>query len=318
MKLKVHIMPIWISDFALLIPFIVALLSLIGGPMLLPVWVILMLMLEIYVVYGSCDFYKKIIHLQKQSFLNGFKLWDWETHYAFLRLGSYIGHGLCYEASAALMLALKDHFKVRYVYGKTCGEQGVRHCWVEAKAYGIWWALDSTWSIPTCFPAPTLVYRIITMTRVVRIVSEDDFFSHEIAAKMAEMVKNPRSSYIFHDLACFRQAYWRNDAEDCDEMVIENHEWWELFCEKKSGWNLLLIDVFNSNGRPVTPRIIREFLTHENRLDPKRRSFRKALAIEKMVKRCRNEAAALHEKTGSPIEIEFTTKSTYKLTELAP
>lgn len=275
---------------------------------------------ELYLVRSSICFCKKVINLQRSSYLNGFRVWDWEKNSTFYRIGEYVGHGLCYEASALLVLILRGHNKTRYAYGDSYKNPGVLHCWVEAKAYGIWWVLDSTWLDPVCYPLLPPLHRILTKTRAIRKIPEEDFFSHEIAVQMAEMIKNPRSSYIFHDLACFRRAYWRNVTNDCDQMVIETTDWYGLsYAKEASGWNPFLIDVFKpSGGKPVTQRILREFVTHDNRFSPKRRSFRKAIVMGKTVNRCMDEASALHKKTGNTIEIEFSGITTYNLSEIVP
>lgn len=264
---------------------------------------------------------EEIITLGYENYLNGFSIWEYERSKTFCRLGYYIGHGLCYEASAVLMLMLKGRRKTRFVYGEAIHnpkDKFTDHCWVEVKVCGVWWAIDSVWLFPVP-PIPIIFHRFLTRTYAVRKISDKEFFSHKIAVEMAERIKDPKTSYIFHDLVCFRRAYWENEAKNAKTMVIENNKGWHLATEEKNGicWNILLIDVFKV-GRPVTQKIIREFVANDRRTLPKRRTFRRALILEDTIRRSREEARCLHEKTGNEIGINLLSFKTFKLTEIAP
>lgn len=260
---------------------------------------------------------KEIIGLSNNVYLNGFKVWDFEKNLTFKRLARYLGCGLCYEASIILVLLLKGHFKTCYVFGQAYShseKEVVHHAWVEIKAYGLWWVIDSTWGPPVC-PILKPFHYLERKARVVRKITDQELFSTEVASKMAEMIKEPKTSYVFHDLCIFRWAYWRDSAGECKEIVFEGFE--EIKLPTNGQWqNLFYIDAFK---QPITQKILKEFVTHDRRLLPKRRTFRKARIIAKTVERSKREVKTWRKEHDSDnhLSIEFTSIKTFKLTECA-
>ena len=166
--------------------------------------------------YILLPLFGEFIELGEESYLNGFPIWEYLRNQTFGRLGRYIWHGLCYEASAIMMLMLKGHRKTRFVYGEALSRtkfELVEHCWLEVKACGIWWAVDPTWIFPVR-PMSILFHRLLVRSYAIRKIPDTEFFSHDIASEMAEVIRGPETSYIFHDLACFRRAYWNNKANN--------------------------------------------------------------------------------------------------------
>ena len=222
----------------------------------------------------------KNVNRSFETFLNGFPVWAYESNAVFFRLGKFLGHGLCYPASALLMLIWQDYPKTRYVFGEsynpTTREWG-DHCWMELKAYGIWWAIDSTWRYPVC-PVPRWWHKLEFLAKDVRKISHDEFFSHQIANQIAEGIKNPKTSYFFHELALFSKS-----TGSRDRMVLEVYDI-EKIDNTGSRVNPLIIGIYDTE-KPITQKIIRQFILKDTRLLPKRRSFRRARAIDKLIRK---------------------------------
>lgn len=219
----------------------------------------------------------KNIRLGQETYLNGYPIWWYESYGTFSRIGHYIGRGLCYEMGALLMMVWKDHKKTRLlfceIYDPGSGEW-MDHCLMEIFAFGIWWVMDATWRYPV-IPMPSICYFTLNKVETTRIISHEEFFSHDIVNQMARMIQCPVTSYLFNDLAIFAKCY--NSSEDL--MIFEKYQIDKLV-HRGNEAVIALSGIFNRN-RPVTQRIILEFLTHNERKSPKRRTFRRARRLYK-------------------------------------
>ena len=138
------------------------------------------------------------------NYLNGDKFWHYENG-GFLELGRQMGHGLCYEAAAMLMLVWRDHENTRFVYGEAYSDyyhDTVPHAWMEIKAYGIWWVIDAGWYSPA-HPIPRLWYLFINRAKVQGMTEHREFFGHKNARILAEAVRKPSTSMCLHKLSSF-------------------------------------------------------------------------------------------------------------------
>ncbi len=138
------------------------------------------------------------------NYLNGESFWHYENG-GFLEMGRYLGHGLCYEAAAMLMLVWHDHEKTRFVYGEAYSDiyhDRVPHAWMELKAYGIWWVFDAGWESPA-HPVPRLWYLFINHAKAEGIIEHREFFSHKNAKILAQAIKRPDTSMCLHKLSSF-------------------------------------------------------------------------------------------------------------------
>lgn len=232
-----------------------------------------------------------------EFYLNGYQVWDYYDTQFFSRLGHYIGHGLCYESSALLMMLFRDKFNIRIIFGSCFSDQSyemVDHCWVEVKHLGIWWAIDPIWySKP--LPIPRALFCFSNAPVYERIIEDKEFFSPEITRIMYQFLKKPETSYLLHNLVFFRRAIWKNDR---DKYMV--HELFgEDYLDDLDGFgerdNIVVPDAFSSK-KLVTQRIINEFLTNEHRKQPKAHTFRKANFIMKKVKQAREEYDRTHPK----------------------
>lgn len=224
-----------------------------------------------------------VIEECKKVYLNGIPAWTYYENDTFPRLGGYIGHGVCYEASALLMLALKNHCNARLVFGMANSKNGKSdHCWVEIKDHGVWWVIDPTW-ITMGIPIPRHVYKPFMRASTVRAISHREFFSCKLAQDFANLIERPETSYIFSHLSAFRKATWETG----------NQMFWEIYgskCFESSNgkWDPRYVIIFK---QPVTPKILRELVVKEQRIAPKKRTIRRARNISKKVNRLLAETA---------------------------
>ncbi|MBR0424243.1 transglutaminase domain-containing protein [Candidatus Saccharibacteria bacterium] len=229
---------------------------------------------------------KRVIEKTLRVYLHGIPLWTYYENDTFPRLGSYLGHGVCYEASALLMLALRDYNNTRYVFADAPTEKYKRadHAWVELKAYGIWWVLDPTW-ITSAIPMPNLIYKLLIRGKVTRRVSHQEFFNAKLSQDFAKLIENPSTSYIFNNLTAFRKV-----AKDRDRRMLWEAYGINCFESQKGKWNPGLVGIF-SDKKPITPEVIRDFVVRKKREMPKKRTIRKARTINTKVNRLFQEAA---------------------------
>lgn len=138
------------------------------------------------------------------TYLNGEKFWHYENG-GFTELGYYLGHGLCYEAAAMLMLVWQDWKQTRFVCGEAYSDtlqDMVPHAWMEVKAYGVWWVIDAGWFSPS-HPVPRIWYILTEQAKVTQIIEHSEFFSHKTARDLANAIRNPDTSMCLHKLSNF-------------------------------------------------------------------------------------------------------------------
>lgn len=220
------------------------------------------------------------IELACQKFLNGIQIWVYFAGSVFYRLGQYVGHGLCYEASALEMLLWRDEPTTRYCFASCRGRSAktrVDHSWIEFKAYGIWWVIDATW-YPPC-PFPRFWHSLSTGARYHRIISHDEFWSIPFAEEFYNKLSNPKTSYLFYELTLFRHS-----ARCAPKMEWEVNNVFELSQVGFSGVypSCVLYNVF-SKKHPVTPSILRHFLVNPKATLPKRHDYRHARILSRRI-----------------------------------
>lgn len=139
--------------------------------------------------------------------LNGLYVWEYFARDTFYRIGENLGHGLCYEAAALMMLAWHDWPQTQLVYA-SCYSDTLKtradHSWMEFKAYGIWWVIDPTWRAPA--PVPRYANNLHFDTRYDRIIKKDEFWQWKISQKLYKRLKEPDGSCLFQNLVLFRRS----------------------------------------------------------------------------------------------------------------
>ena len=217
----------------------------------------------------------KNIKLACSKFLNGYQAWCYFMNGAVKRLGQYIGHGLCYEAAALMMLIWRDEPTARYCFVSCRDDHGkwVDHCWMELKAYGIWWVIDPAWWLPC--PWPRFWYRLTVRSRYHRVVEHDEFWRIPFVEEFYRQMAEPRGSYPFHELTLFRRARTAETAMIWEYCGIKSLAQVGRVGKKAA---TPLFAVFGWK-RPVTPRILGHFIANPRAKWPRRHDYRRALAF---------------------------------------
>lgn len=231
------------------------------------------------------------IRRSSNLFLNGYPVWlyfDGEEGLGiYHRLLNYLGHGFCYEFSAIEMMIWKDAgYPQRFVYAD-CGRNNsekVGHCWFEIKRFGVWWAFDPAWfRVPV---APMLAgrhARLVEATNA-RALSAESFWSRKTFRYLYSQMQSPETSYMFYYLATARTCKSPEGGLVIDFLVKKD----ELVDLDSPLWPLIysLHSLRGSRpGTPVTQRIINEFAVNPRRINPKAKTYRRALAETREIRR---------------------------------
>lgn len=242
------------------------------------------------------------------NFFEGFTVEDYCSKEVFQRLGAYIGHGLCYEASALIMLIWKNH-PSRLVYGECCGntkKERLKHCWVEVK-YGMnWYVIDSTWA-SSIQPRP--IYYRTNNAKVDRVVEYDEFWGFGVSNELYERMKQPETAYIFWFLMLYRRIYSNQTLlflDDCPDLVIGD------------AVNLFPVDAYSgTDGKryPITHEILRDYVMNDRLVYPRRRMISRGRRFGKIMRQAHDEAAVKY--SGKDVEITISLKG-YEIQEVAP
>lgn len=218
----------------------------------------------------------KNIELANRYYLNGFRVWDYYASDIFSRLDHYLGHGLCYEASALEMLIWHGQRNTRLVFAECRGDDKTRldHAWIEIKAYGIWWVLDTTWYHPMPCPRPRLLYRLEGRVKYERIISYDEFWSNPVMNKFYDCLQTPERSYLFHELAFFRRSLNFSPKMFCEICGIEPSP------EFGKRPEITLYNIHNRE-KPISQRTLRRFILHGKTKQPKKRDIRQTKRLIK-------------------------------------
>lgn len=243
----------------------------------------------------------KALHLEKLT------VYDFFDREVFRRMAFYIGHGSCYEAAAMTMFALKGNRKSRYciIQGRNKElSQHTQHAFVEFRKFGIWWAFDPLWH---AFPLMTrLEHNLRTRTRYTRIVSYDEFWSLTPSKVLYPLMESAETSHVFLDLAGY---HCLGDGDTT--FLFEKLEPDVFAMRGGKAQNLFFLDVYGED-RPISWRILREYLYHPRRVYPKRRTYRRALAHYKAMREATRQATALMDQ-GLKVSVAFTGLTTFKI-----
>ena len=236
-------------------------------------------------------------------FLNSFNLSDLQFNGFFTRIGHYIGHGLCYEASAVEMMAWKGEKNSVMVYGMaysdTVGEY-VNHCWVEVKQYGLWWVIDSAWEYPV-HPVLKSEYARKYKVKDMHYLSYDEFWSCKAINDIYECMKKAEESYVFGLLATFRC----NEDNEVYILILDYDP------NKINNRGIYLM--YLSYDKPISQRIFRQFAMNPKVETPKRKNYRRAITMKKTLIKSHEEAKNFCSKTGKKCIVEITGLNTFEI-----
>ena len=208
-----------------------------------------------------------------EIYFHGFKLQHYIDSWAFLRLEEWLGTGMCYELSILAMILLEDNKSARLCRGKHCYKDGrlrTRHSWVEVKVpLNGWIVIDFAWG---AFCKKRDYYS--HLNKGGKFVCEwtcphDDFWKIRFTHVISEAMKNMETSCVLLELSVFGDAWSSYNFDDCiyeiDKLML-------------SDGSLMVPHHRAGTGRPVSTRIIRDFVKKTNRRKPKAKSIRLAYA----------------------------------------
>lgn len=193
----------------------------------------------------------------------------------FGRLAPYIGHGICYEAAALMMIALKDNQTARLVYGLCKSHpEGHRtlHAWVEFRYRGKWYVADACWLSVGMMPRWWYYQDAANgpMPEPQKIISYQEFWQLKVAEQLYQKLKDPASSNVMIELSlCFRPPH---DRLETGKTFLNP----EPKLTSSAGRTFLPV-LYEKQKAVLTKEIIREFTLKRERKSPRQRTRRRAL-----------------------------------------
>ena len=253
-------------------------------------------------LFEDFDALTLVLSLEKEYrkyFLNGFSIWQYIKGDMFRRLGIYVGYGLCYEASAAIMLCLKE-YKTRLTFAnclwdKETGER-VNHAFVEIYFQDEWWVIDPVWT-SVAMPIRRSVHFSALNVRIIRWIFHDEWWSLNFVCNFYRQMKSPENK-SFSQLILFRKT------SNNDRMVFERNTF---------DWEPVL--TFSTFGEeyPVSQRVLCEFFARPKRLAPKGKTYRRIKLLIKTMNRALDEVDELYERTGQQSSIKIINYKKYEI-----
>lgn len=223
------------------------------------------------------------------TYFCGFSVMEICAQNFFARYGDFVGHGLCYTASALAMLTLKANRTARMVemtYTDKEGRKNCHHRWVEVRFHHVWWVLDLAWT--TCGVCLRQQHRReviegLTDCRITRICRYEEFWSYPMSHQLYDKLRKPETSWLLVEIllaysrcgdgaeAFFNQTRLANELQ-CDGTVDSPHMYLEA--------------PFDDENFLISRRIVCELMARSKRTQPKTHTIRKARKLIYKI-RCR-------------------------------
>lgn len=204
-------------------------------------------------------------------YFHGFKIHRYLDSEAFPRLQAWLGCGMCYELSVLAMLALKRNKTARLYRGDYYDQDGkmqTRYGWVEFKIPLCgWYVADFSW-IHEGFARKKNYFRDLDGGRLKARWSCNykDFWGLPFPNVLHESMQNRKTSYVLGELTRFSGPSKEEDGFT---------EWCYSGQDLKYTDGTFMIP-FYLEGKPVSSRIIRDFVKNPKRRQPRARSIRLA------------------------------------------
>lgn len=215
-------------------------------------------------VYGNSD----------KMYFHGFRLSRYIDTDAFLRLENWLGSGMCYELSALAMILMKNCKTARLCRGKCFDRDGnliTLHSWVEVKVPLNGWAVvDLAWIFPGFCSKKKFFSSLEDRGKYLVcewICTHDDFWKIDFANAVSEAMQNRETSCILMELCGFGMP---KDGYEFNEYIFESHD---LMC---TDGRAMLPHYRDDLTKPISTRIIRDFIKNPRCKSPKAKSVRLA------------------------------------------
>ena len=216
------------------------------------------------------EFLDSIVEEMDKAYFHGFKFQRYLETDAILRFEGWLGSGLCYELSALAMILAKNQKSAKLCRGDYYDENGnfkTRHSWVEVKVpLNGWFVIDFAWMSKACKK------RWYFHDRKGRLVQKwvcpyEDFWKFQFSNLIWEAIHNRETSCVLLGLSAFGgpdiEYEFRNWIYEAGNLKIFNGDM--MFPHYRDG-----------SDKPISNRIIRDFVKNPKRKNPKAKSIRSA------------------------------------------
>ena len=140
-------------------------------------------------------------------YLNGHPFHEFLTNGALHRIEAYLGHGLCYETAAIIMLALRNDKSAKLIQGYARCSTGelTEHAWVELRQNGVDYVISPNWLDNYAVPRSVFYDRdtedVFFSPQPEWICGYRHFWNQRITKELYQFCSRSESSY---GLAAFR------------------------------------------------------------------------------------------------------------------
>lgn len=218
---------------------------------------------------------KMIFDEAEKYYFHGFKLHRYIDTFAFWRLKNWLGISWCYELSILAMVMLRHNKTAILRRGNRYDKDGnfrTRHSWVEFKIpLNGWWVADFAWMNTGFCPKKDFLKAVHADGSKLEVkwsYTYSEFWSTPFVGAIREAMQNQKTSYILRKLPVFGSAAAKEYGftEYCYSEEMLQHATGE--------WMIPYYD--SHTKKPVSSRIIRDFVKNPKRQQPKTRSIRLA------------------------------------------
>lgn len=213
--------------------------------------------------------FAKIWHELDKLYFHGFKVRRYLGDETISRLQKWLGCGICHELSVLAMLVLKNNKTAVLCHGDYYDADGnfkTHHSWVEFKIpLNGWWVADFSW-IDIGFVSKKKYSKSDDgELKLIWGCGYDDFWDLPFSNALYEAIKSPKTSKVLLELT----AFYGPTIEDGGFK-----EWCYSGQELRYTDGTFMIPFYNSEGKPISSRILRDFVKNPKRKQPKAKSVR--------------------------------------------
>lgn len=207
----------------------------------------------------------------KEIYFHGYELKRYLDSSAIIRLENWLKAGLCYELSVLAMMLVKDNKSARICRGDFYDKDGklkTKHAWVEVKVpLNGWFAIDLAWFSPCFGRRKDYFKRCNEDGKLIRkwVYPHDKFWGIQFSNVILEAIKCRETSCILLELTAFggpEHGYGFMDwIQKIDKLRF-------------SDGSIMLPHTRAEADRPISTRVIRDFVKKPTRRSPKSKSIR--------------------------------------------
>ena len=221
-------------------------------------------------------FMASTLRKMRKIYFHGFKFYRYIDSDAILRLEEWLGVGICYELSALAMILMRNNRSARLCQGDyydSTGQLKTGPAWVEVRApLNGWIAIDFAWISPSiCRRKDYYAYCNEDGNLIRRwICPHAKFWKIQFPKIILEAMQNEKTSCVLPELAGFcssDQSYGFTDwIYKADSLRFSDGSDIVPYC-------------LSDPGKPISTRILRDFVKRPQCKSPKAKSIRLARAM---------------------------------------